>query len=369
MQEERKRILKMVEDGKLKVDEALILLEELEKSSKTAQEKEQNMFPELSNKVHFEEAKKEDPLNEKFNSAKVKIIDFVDSALKKIKDADFDLNFGQSVDITHIFQYSNVYLKNIDIDVANGGIKLIPWEQQDVRIECNAKVYRVETQEEARQKFLKDVLFAVEGEKLRFSAQQKWMKLEASIYVPQSQYENIKVRMFNGPIDGENLYAESFKAKSANGKINVAGLQGKYAEVETANGQINISNSTVDEFEIETINGVVHVEGSCKKADIQTFHGDIHCTIKGTGCEQLEAKVTTGNIELFVPEFTAVNGELKTNLGSFNVELDGIEVIEEKSEVIQKNLRFRSLKDPVSGLRLLADSKTGSISVKKSAII
>lgn len=369
MQEERKRILKMVEDGKLKVDEALILLEELEKSSKTAQQKEMDMFPELSDKVHFEEAKKEDPLNDKFNIAKVKIIDFVDSALKKIKDADFDLNFGQSVDITHIFQYSNVYLKNIDIDVANGAIKLIPWDQQDVRIECNAKVYRVDTQEEARQKFLKDVLFAVEGEKLRFSAQQKWMKLEASVYVPQSQYENIKVRMFNGPIDGENLKAESFKAKTANGKINLAGFEGKYAEIETANGQVSIQNSSVEEFEIETINGVVNVEGSCKKADIQTFHGDIHCNIKGTGCEQLDAKVTTGNVHLFVPEFTAVNGELKTNLGSFNVQLDGIEVIEEKSEVIQKNLRFRSLKDPVGGLRLLAESKTGSITVKKSSIV
>ena len=37
MKEERKRILKMVEEGKLKVDEALSLLEELEKAQQNSQ--------------------------------------------------------------------------------------------------------------------------------------------------------------------------------------------------------------------------------------------------------------------------------------------------------------------------------------------
>lgn len=366
MQEERKRILKMVEEGKLRVDEALVLLEELEKTAKTAEQKHEEIVNELSASVKFEEAKKDEPFNYKFNSTKEKILDFVDSAFKKIKEVDLDFNFGQSINVSHIFQYSNVYLKDIDIDVANGAIKIIPWDQKEVRVECEAKVFRVDTQDEARRKFLQDVIFAVEGEKLKFSAQQKWMKLEAVIYIPHASYENVKVRMFNGPVEGENIQAESLRAKTANGKISFSKVTGKYAELETANGQIAVQNSNLDALEAETINGGITAEGDFKKADLQSFNGDIHCAITGLRCEAVEAKAASGNLDLFVPEFTPVNGELKTNLGSFNVELDGIEVIEEKSEVIQKNLRFKSVNDPYSGLRLFAESKTGAIKVKKS---
>ncbi|MCL6573883.1 MAG: DUF4097 domain-containing protein, partial [Bacillus sp. (in: Bacteria)] len=121
MQEERKRILKLVEEGKLTVDEAINLLDELEKAQQTMEQKREQIVNELSTTVNFDETKKEAPTKEdKYQSTKDKIFDFVDSALKKIKDFDFDLNFGQSVGISHIFHQSNVDLKNLDIDVANG---------------------------------------------------------------------------------------------------------------------------------------------------------------------------------------------------------------------------------------------------------
>ncbi|WML46956.1 hypothetical protein RCG23_15150 [Neobacillus sp. PS3-34] len=79
MQNERKRILKMVEEGKLAVDEALMLLEELEKTQKTMEQKQEEIVHELSTAVQFEEAKKDEPIHHKFQSAKDKIFEFVDS--------------------------------------------------------------------------------------------------------------------------------------------------------------------------------------------------------------------------------------------------------------------------------------------------
>lgn len=366
MKEERLRILKMVEDGKLTVDEALKLLEELEKASKSMEQKQNDLIKELSTSVQFEEAKKEEYHNYKTNSAKDKIIDFVDTAFKKIKDLDLDLNFGKSIDVSHIFQQADVSLKDLDIDVANGTVKVLPWDQKDVRVECHAKVFRVESQDEARKNFLKDVVFAIEGQKLLFSSQQKWMKLNAVIYIPQTEYENVKIRMFNGSIDSENLTVESYKAKTANGKITVGNIKSKKMETETANGRILIQRSTADSIEAETINGAINVDGDYKIADLQSFNGNVYCSVNGSRCELIEAKAATGSIDLFVPEFTTVSGELKTNLGNLNVNLEGIEIVEEKSEVIQKSLRFHSLKGPESTLRLIADTKTGSINIKTS---
>jgi DUF4097 and DUF4098 domain-containing protein YvlB len=366
VKEERIRILKLVEEGKLTVDEALNLLELLEKGAQTIDQKQDEIVHELSTVVHFEEAKKEDGVHQKYQSTKDKIFEFVDSALKKIKDFDLDLNFGQSVEISHIFHQSDVMFKDMDIDVANGSVKIVPWDQRDVRIECQAKVYRVDNQDLARQNFLKDVVFAIEGDKFRFTTQQKWMKLDAVIFVPQTQYDRIRARMFNGPISGEHLFVTDFRAKTANGKIELSAINGKRMEAETANGYIKIMNSHFDDLEAETINGAIKLDGDFRKVEMQSFNGNLVMNLSSNRCESVSAKATTGSIDFYVPVDIAVSGELKTNLGGFNVLLDGIQITDEKNEMIQKLLRFKTINHPTAALELWADTKTGSVTVHKS---
>ncbi|MEH7275623.1 DUF4097 family beta strand repeat-containing protein [Neobacillus vireti] len=367
MKEERKRILKMVEEGKLNVDEALTLLEELEKPGQTMEQKQEQIAKEISTAFQFEEAKKEEGAHSKVHSAKEKIFHFVDTALKKVKDLDLDLNFGQSVEISHIFHQGDVYLRDMDIDLANGSLKLVPWDQNDVRIECNAKVYRVDNSDQARENFLKDVLFAIDGQKLRFMTQQKWMKVDAVVYVPQAEYERVRVRLFNGPISGEELFISDLRMKTANGKIELTRLNGKKAEVETANGHITLNTSTIDNLEVETINGAIMLDGDFGKVETQTLNGNTTYNLTGNRCELISAKATTGGIDLYIPDGVAASGELKTNLGGFNIKLDGIQVLEEKSEMIQKMLRFQSVNHPDRMLKIFVDTKTGSITLHKSA--
>ena len=320
----------------------------------------------LSSAYKFEEAKKEENAQGKVHTTKDKIFDFVDTALKKIKDLDLDLNFGQSVEISHIFHQADVYLRDIDIDLANGSLKLVPWDQKDVRIECQAKVYRVDNSDQARENFLKDTLFAIDGQKLRFMTQQKWMKVDAVVYVPQAEYERVRVRLFNGPISGEELTINDLRMKTANGKIELVSLNGKKAEIETANGHITLNTSTIDDLEVETINGAIKLDGDFRKVETQTLNGNTTYNLTGTRCELIAAKATTGGIDLFIPDGVAASGELKTNLGGFNIKLDGIQVLEEKSEMIQKMLRFQSVNHPDRMLKLFVDTKTGTITLHKS---
>ncbi|XJZ26906.1 DUF4097 family beta strand repeat-containing protein [Bacillota bacterium Lsc_1132] len=369
MKEERKRILKMVEEGKLTVDEALILMENLEKASQTAEQKEAEIVNELSTAVKFEEARKEDTVHQKFQSTKEKIFEFVDMTLKKIKDFDLDLNFGQSIEISHIFFHADAYFTDIDMDVANGSIQIVPWDQKDVRIECKAKVYRVDNQDQARQSFLKDTLFAVEGEKLRFSTQLKWMKVEAVAYIPQTQYEKVRLRMFNGPISGEHLQANHFRIKTANGKIDFSGVNGKRLEAETANGHIQIMNSYVDDIEAETINGAIKLDGDFRRIETQSFNGNLTTNLSGNRSDSLKAQATTGSIEFYIPENQTINGEIRSSLGGYEVMLDGIQILEEKNEVIQKMLRFRSIRNDDPTLNIFAETKTGSVTVRKASSV
>jgi DUF4097 and DUF4098 domain-containing protein YvlB len=366
MKEERKRILKMVEEGKLTVDEALTLLEELEKSTKTMEEKQEQLINELSTVVVFKEEQKEKShsYQNNYQSAKDKIFDFVDSAIKKVKD--LDLNFGKRVDISHIFQQKDALVKKIDIDIANGNVRVVPWDQEDIRVECQAQVYRVETQEEAKEKFLKEVLFKVEEEHFIFSTGQKWIKLETVIYLPQVEYDHMEIRIFNGEIEGKELAVKQYKMKTANGKITMDGTKSQKVEVETANGAIQFNNCKIDEIDAETLNGAIVMDGEFRKAELQSFNGKIQFQATNDGCEVIEAKTTTGGIDLAIPEVVAVHGELKSNLGNFTVDLDGIQIVEEKSELIQKTMTFKSVKDSIQVARLHADTKTGSIVIRKA---
>src|SRR5690606_5136906 len=173
-----------------------------------------------------------------------------------------------------------------------------------------------------------------------------------------------RTRMFNGPISGENLRVKEFRAKTANGAITLSNFETDSVEVETANGHIKANQITSRDFEAETINGTVTARGQFEKVDLQSFNGNITCDLHGDVCHTAFVKTTTGAIDMFVANDYQVDGELKSNLGSFKSELPMMSIIEEKNEVVQKSLRFKANEEKVQKLHLFAETKTGSITIK-----
>ncbi|TYR80096.1 DUF4097 domain-containing protein [Priestia megaterium] len=362
MNDKRKQILEMVEQGKLTVDEALTLLNSLDNSKQTVTSKSKSAT-ELTPYVG-EPHNQSDSMQTEQTSFKDKLFTFVDQTVKKVKEFDLDFNFGPSIDVQHIFQQTEAYIQTIEIDVANGSVQLKPWGSPDIRIECQASVYKVENPDEARQTFLKHVSFSIENGKLRFNVQQKQMKVKAVIYVPETDYERIHIRVFNGPIEGERLNVQELKAKTANGLVHFHEVNSSQMEVETSNGHIELSHIFSSKCELETINGSIKFDGDCKKIDVQTFNGDIEAYLNGERVEVAFLKTTTGNIDLYTPSHLAVDGELKSNLGKFKCTLAQMEVIEEKKETVIKQLRFRGNTASPKSYKLLAESKAGSITIQ-----
>ncbi|MFC3886572.1 DUF4097 domain-containing protein [Bacillus songklensis] len=366
MIEKRKQILKMVEEGKLSANEAFMLLEALEKDEKKAAVKTEEIVQELSTVVsgHGKSTSKQQSASHV--SFKDKFLTFVDQTLKKVKDLDLDFNFGPSYEVRHIFQHSAGCIQQIDIDITNGGVELLPWTHQDVRVECDALVYKVEHQEAARQSFLQSVTFSIENGLLRFLVQKKHLKVKTKIYIPSTMYERVKVRMFNGAIFAEGVSAGELKMKAANGAIHLKNIRAEEAEIETANGHITIDGSHVKNCEAETINGLIRMEGAYEKVNIQTFNGSIKCHFKDERTEKIFLKTTTGSIDVCVPNTAAVEGDLKSNLGNFTCLLPNLEIVEEKNETVQKVLRFRANMLYGRTCKLFAESKTSSVTIKNN---
>ncbi|WP_066175498.1 DUF4097 family beta strand repeat-containing protein [Bacillus marinisedimentorum] len=364
MNEEKRRILKLVEEGSLKAEEAAILLEALESKKEQPGEQEKEEPADSTLSTHVDPASKQGGKSYKQSATVDRFFDFIDTAVQKIKDFDLDFNFGQAFEVNHTYQHKDVYLQKINIDLSNGDVKLIPWQEKDVKVECQAKVYRVRSQEEARKTFMQSVDFSISGSSLHFGTQKKQMKVFTTIYIPEAHYEDVSVRMFNGAVTGNNISADSVKAKTANGNLTFSGLKGKEVELETANGHIAVKESSGTELEAETLNGKITMDASYVKTDLNSLNGDIVCRLTDARPERLFIRTTTGNVDLFVDEEAMVDGSLKSMLGGFKCDLPEVKVMEEQKDVVQKSLRFKANEGKPTTLFVEAETKTGSIVLK-----
>lgn len=327
---EKERILKLVEDGVLSAKEAITLLEKLEEGQSVSLEKSTT-----DHTFHEEKAGAESKGNGTENLG-AKLFGWLDTAVKKVKDVDLDLNFGQSVDVEHIFQFKDASLSHLDIQLANGSLNVMPWDDQDIRAECHAKIYRAEDGEQARQQFLNQLDCGLEGDKFFIRTEKKTMKVNVTLYVPRIQYDKIKVKLFNGPIRGEKLKTKELAAKTTNGVVSFASLQAEKVGIETANGQIKLADHECGMIEVETINGLIDLRGKSESIDAQSFNGNIAVQLSDEKCRSIYAKTTTGSVDVQIPRACAVTAELKSNLGSISHDLLDAEMIKEKMKHYKK---------------------------------
>ncbi|MCM2989649.1 DUF4097 domain-containing protein [Bacillus safensis] len=355
---EKERILKLVEDGVLSAKEAITLLEKLEEGQSVSLEKST-----AEHTFHEEKTGAESKGNGTENLG-AKLFGWLDSAVKKVKDVDLDLNFGQSIDVEHIFQFKDASLSHLDIQLANGSLNVMPWDDRDIRAECHAKIYRAEDGEQARQQFLNQLDCGLEGDKFFIRTEKKTMKVNVTLYVPRIQYDKIKVKLFNGPIRGEKLKTKELAAKTTNGVVSFASLQAEKVGIETANGQIKLADHECGMIEVETINGLIDLRGKSESIDAQSFNGNIAVQLSDEKCRSIYAKTTTGSVDVQVPRACAVTAELKSNLGSISHDLLDAEMIKEKNETLQKEKMIKANQQAVQSISIFAETKTGSIQVK-----
>ncbi|KFF55346.1 hypothetical protein CM50_03210 [Bacillus subtilis] len=363
MKQEKERILKLVEEGKLTAQEALTLIEKLDSDYKDKEEK----ITALSVHVHDEE--------EPFTTAKkesgkpslgAKLFDWIDSAVKKVKEVDLDLNFGHAYDVQHIFQFKDTDFSSVELQIANGSVNIVPWEDEDIRAECQAKVYRADSQDAARHAFLQHIECEIKGNKFFIRTEKKTMKTNVTLYIPQKEYDKIRVKLFNGPIRGEHLHVKEFSAKTTNGVLSFSHLTAEKAIAETANGQIKLASHSCGTIEAETINGLIDLRGKSESIDVQSFNGNIAINVTESDCRSIYAKTTTGSVELAIPDDLAVKAELKSNLGSLSHELMDVEMLKEKNETIQKEMMFTSNQAHDQNITVFSESLTGAIKLKYS---
>ncbi|WP_066156951.1 DUF4097 family beta strand repeat-containing protein [Halalkalibacter krulwichiae] len=364
--EERKMILKMIEDGKITAEEGLKLLEAIDKPESEQAKAEPRNKSEVTTKVKWEDGDKyRERARQAASSTTNVFTNFIETAIQKIKDVDLDFNFGPHVVVDHIFQHRDMKPTALDVSLENGSITFKPWDEEDIRIECEAKVYRVRDTEEARRVFLQETAFRVDERKMLFHTKTKSIKVQTTIYVPRVQFSHIKLYTFNGQIHGEHIHVDTLDVNAVNGALTFADVTAKKAMAETVHGAIDFKQIEIEVFDGKTLNGAITLTGKIQDVDVETINGSITYNIDDlTESGYADLKATTGSIHLFVPKTTRIEGKLKTNVGGFTVDLEDYEVLEEKKEFAQKSMNFLGNQVSSPRLKLSATANTGSVLVK-----
>ncbi|SES18327.1 DUF4097 family beta strand repeat-containing protein [Psychrobacillus sp. OK032] len=367
MQEERKRILDMVENGTITAQEALALLEELGKQSAPiiSLEKEEPKQEQTHAQNKHQNADFIEDLKRDFTVMGERFMQFMQGTVDKMKEFDFEMPFGEPVIFEENLVKEQASFDDISVNIANGKIEIHPTEEAYAHATVKVKSFKNSTEEEAKARFAEEFIFTTEGSKLRVYSDMKTTSVQVMLYVPKKAYNHISGRLFNGEFAAKNLEANSFKLKTTNGKITLDALTFKRADIETVNGAVQVQDVVGDSIEVETMNGRIYVDGKLKEIEGSSVSGHVILTTKDKEARKIEGTAVAGTVELYVPKDVSLKGETTTQIGKIDVQLADITQINQSEQLLNKRVGFTKIVDSeAEPLKVYGDAKTGSVLVR-----
>ncbi|QTD42825.1 DUF4097 family beta strand repeat-containing protein [Sporosarcina sp. Te-1] len=382
MQNERKRILSMLENGTITIEEALTLLEAMEKTTSGPSKQPENPSETTYQKATEDEYVESEPkstkrddsmddflsdLRKDVSHAGERFMQFMQTAVQRVKTFDFDSPFGSSITFTHSITKPVDQLDEIIVDIDNGKLTIQANEDpesSEVAADFTVKAFNQKTEEEAKEEFLKKLVFMNDEGKLRLVSDLKLIQVNVVLTVPQKEYEKLSIRLLNGETVLHSLSAGKLYCKTANGKIEGAHLKFHEAELETGNGKIQLKEIQGEELSAETMNGRVYISGSVKDVEAKSLNGHVVVTTTDSEARKVEARTVSGSVEIYVPSDIPLSGEISTNMGRLDLQLDDVNRTRVEEQFLQRSIGFhKHTEEERTPLFINGEAKTGSVIV------
>lgn len=380
MQNERKRILTMLENGTISMEEALTLLESMEKKTNTTertnQMKEETIISEEPQQDDAQDfsgnSKGKDPsmddfiedIRKDFVTVGDRFMQFMQSTVERMKGFDFDSPFGGGSTFQHTIVKQADGLEEILIDVDHGNVSIHATDTPEVRAEFTVKSFNGRSEEEAKKEFLDKLILLKDEGKLRYLSDLKLSQVSVELFIPKQDYKKISVRLLNGNFNAKDISVGRLYTKTANGKVDVERIEFKQAELEAGNGSIRLNDSTGETLEAETINGRVYVSGKLKDVEAKSLNGHVVLTTTDATAQKIDAKTVSGSVEIYIPSDAPLRGEISTNMGRLDLQLNDVSKTTEQEQFLHRTIIFNKEVDgELTPLHVHGEAKTGSVIV------
>ncbi|MBB4826563.1 DUF4097 and DUF4098 domain-containing protein YvlB [Sporosarcina luteola] len=381
MQNERKRILTMVENGTITIEEALTLLEAMEKSGGHSKKVETPIEPAYEKSSYDDDVdyeskstKREESMDDFLNDLRKDVghvgerfMQFMQTAVQRVRTFDFDSPFGSSTSFTHSITKSVDDLNEIIADIDNGRLTIRASEDQESNVvvaDFTVKAFNQKSDEEAKEEFLKKLVFMNDDGKLRIVSDLKLIQVNVDLTVPKKEYEKFSIRLLNGGTLLDSISTSKLYCKTANGKIEASHLQFEEAELETGNGTIQLKESDGKVLTAETMNGRVYISGSITDVEAKSLNGHVVVTTTDRDAKRVEARTVSGSVEIYVPSDIALAGEISSNMGRLDLQLNDVHRTRVEEQFLHRSIGFhKGTEEDRTALHINGEAKSGSVIV------
>ncbi|QPQ32371.1 DUF4097 family beta strand repeat-containing protein [Lysinibacillus sp. JNUCC 51] len=388
MQNERQRILELVERGTISAQEAITLLEALEQPTKSTQ----NVMNDVVNEDHNSSTEKESVYKDKSQQDQQPqkdedvskyfqeemrdfrkdisqigslFMDMMNTAVKKVKEFDVSSPFGDKFEFTHTEEVAAEHIDKIIAELPNGNFSLESAEGDSFQVICKVKAPLVnDSEEETRANFLMQFVVDEDGDSLRILSQLKLVQVNVKVLVPKDKLEKLSVRLMNGSVTLQDTDFEQLKVKTLNGAIKGSKFNFGKAEVDSSNGSIELTNVRGKDLEAETLNGRVYLDGALDEVEAKSVNGHVVVTTCSTNSSKIKAQTVAGAVELYVPRTISLSGKIVTNFGKVDVGIQDASKLESQDQFLSKVVRFDKEVENANRLFIEGESKTGAVLVR-----
>ncbi|MGM8215229.1 DUF4097 family beta strand repeat-containing protein [Bacillaceae bacterium W0354] len=351
MNEKKRRILQMLEEGHITAEEAESLLETLEDQqgrNNNSEEKNQD-----EPKRTFQDSLK---------SFTEGIFHIIDDTVQKVKEGPFEFNFSH-VNVKRNFDFSSDFVKYLNFDLQNGSVEILPSDDSFIHVEIKAKVFKETDQQIAEEIFDKYINVEVDDETLHFEQNKKHISLSTIVYLPRKDYKQAYIKTMNGSFTIRSSSINIARISSINGSIKLSDYEGEALYAETKHGSIRLDDIDVSKIKAETTTGSLYVDGKLEYLDGSVVTGSVRTYIKNVNAKRADLKTTTGSIQLSFPKELQVNGNANTNFGSIDINSPNMTINQLENQTIRKHFEFYNSKGESNYFDVDLSTKTGSIRV------
>lgn len=297
MTDDKKLILKMLKEGKITEEEAIMLLDSIQSGPRRDRKNNQSEFEtSILDKIGESFAKFSKSASDMINS-----FDFDDFALK------YNSNYKSKSETERVVSADSAEKENIDLEISNrdGKIEIYTWDNDT--IEARANVVYNDKFVPASSDFIK---IEEEDEKIIIKPDfakknERYFNLNLTVILPKKLFRSLKVNSTNSNIIMRNIKAEDLLINSTNSRININDINAKTARIESTNARIYLEDIEGENLEIETTNGKIDVvDVSSNKVNVKTTNGAININTVKPEVESLDLKSFNGNISVNLGEIT-----------------------------------------------------------------
>ena len=397
MQDERKRILQLVQNGVISAEEAIVLLEKLstkkESTSPTSMPTVSETKEQLKEEAHtaepidekekkktttfediFGKAFNDKDINKKMdefmNDLKTDLSQFstrmtglISSTLTKLKDLDIETPFGEKLEFSKTLAYPGADVRGIELDIANGKVEVVKATDDLVTVDMSVKTQAKGTEHETIDQVTSGMVSLTDN-KLFIQSTNKFTQVKVQLAIPEKHYDVFIARLLNGGVSIEHIDAKVIKAKTYNGFIRLEKSTFDHAELQTSNGAVEARVVKGDDLEIETGNGRIYVDGELNEVEAESVNGHVVVTTTSANAHKVKARAIAGSVELYVPKNIALDGQIFTNFGKADVGLSDVQIYEEEEQFLMKSMRFTKDVEGAKTLKLVGESRTGTVLVR-----